>query len=242
MVKDIMGGTESSEETHIGKPINIESSTKSTKPLSEVLKGLRNINIPTKDINTNVNSSNGVLIVLLDTSSSMCARFETSTRIKIANEVLRLQLIPNMLDWQYGIIKFGGMPSWYVLPTVSKNALVIDAPAIGGTAMLGGLKMAWEWIHKNNKGARIILISDGEPTDAGKQAILETVSINNNIPIDTVGIGDAKTMYSGYDLQFLRELSRITGGIFCEAHSVKQLADSIFKLSPVERPLLGVGK
>jgi len=245
MSKDIFAGTidtDNNSKKEVSKIIS--DSSKSTKSLSEILKGIRKVGQPENDvdININVNSNNGVLIVLLDTSSSMAARFETSTRIDTATSVLRSQLIPNMLNWKYGIIKFGGEPKWYVNIKDAKNnsSLLVGAVAHGSTYLMSGLRMAWNWIKNQDKGVRIILISDGEPTDASKEMILELSKINSSIPIDTVGIGDNKMLY-GYDPVFLRELSRITGGIFCEAHSIKQLSNVIFKLSPAERPLLGIG-
>jgi len=245
MTKDIFDEVKiNPERKEVGKPVNIdevETTTKSTKPLSEILKGIKKVGGKSDvDINVNNNVGEGVLIVLLDTSSSMCARFETSTRIETANSVLRTQLIPNMSNWKFGIIKFGGTPVWHISPERQKTSLMINIPAIGGTAMMTGLKMAWNWIRLQSKGCRIILISDGEPTDASKHVILEAATMNKNVPIDTVGIGDS-SLYSGYDPIFLRRISGITGGIFCEAHTIKQLMTVIHKLSPVERPLLGSG-
>ena len=245
MTKNVFGGTGFDDKKELeSRPdtkLNIESSSKSVKPLNEVLKGLRNINGKKPDIEVSVNQSagEGVLIVLLDTSSSMSGRFETSTKIMTANNVVNTQLLPNILNWKFGIIKFGSIATWYIAPENPKKGLMINTTAIGGTSMMAGLRMSWDWILRQDKGCRIILISDGEPTDASKQVILEAAIMNRNVPIDTVGVGENR-LYSGYDPAFLRELSRITGGVFCEAHTVKMLSQTIFKLSPKERPLLGV--
>jgi len=54
-------------------------------------------------------------------------------------------------------------------------------------------------------------------------------------------VEDIKTYRQGfdYDPEFLKSLSSITGGMFCETDTVKLLADTIKQLSPAERPLLG---
>ena len=101
------------------------------------------------------------------------------------------------------------------------------------------LKTAWLWTIENAKQARFILLTDGMPTDMTREEILNMAKEHPNIPIDTVGIGSGTF---SYDPEFLKNLSRITGGMFSEAGSVKMLAETIKKLSPAERPLLGTVK
>jgi len=179
-----------------------------------------------------------VLLILLDVSGSMISLMENASKLEVAWGVLHQDLAPNMAGWTYGIIKFSDGARFEIAPTNNPNAMsAVQRPHIeGNTDLVAGLQLSWEWIRHNTKQARIIVLTDGEPTDAPKNAILEMVSQHSNIPIDTIGIGKGGF---GYDPIFLAELSRITGGIFAEAGSVAILSDIIKALSPVNRPLLG---
>ena len=178
-----------------------------------------------------------VLIVLLDGSSSMHSLMDNRRKDDIAWTIFKNDLAPNISGWTYGILIFSNGANWQILPTSDPTALTLAQPQTGGgTAMGQGLEVAWSWVRTNAKQARFIMLTDGEPTDMSKPYILENAERHNTIPIDTVGIG---TGTFGYDPVFLREMSRITGGIFAEAGTVKLLADVILKLAPSNRPLLG---
>ena len=183
------------------------------------------------------------LIVLLDSSGSMTESMETSSKIDVAWRILKDELMPNMSGWTYGVILFQGSGvRWEVYPCQNTMALlIIDTPrASGGTPMGEALRRAWSWVQVNAKQARFILLSDGRPTDNTPTEILEYAQGNKSIPIDTVGIGAGIGLgkYS-YDKEFLQALSLITGGTFVEAGSIKELANNILELSPMNRPLLG---
>lgn len=75
----------------------------------------------------------------------------------------------------------------------------------GSTHMATALEETWS---RNVK--HILLLTDGQPTDADESEILELAKSHAGVPIDTVGIG-TRDGY-GYNPNFLRELSRITGG------------------------------
>jgi Mg-chelatase subunit ChlD len=180
------------------------------------------------------------LIILMDISDSMGSNMGSQRKIDVLWDVLHSQLLPNMSGWTFGIIKFGDSSYWEIFPTNRTNAVALRSPNLSGmTSMGSALKMSWEWIRSSANEARIILLSDGEPNDMPKDVILNCAREVRNIPIDTVGIGSAT---SSYDPTFLRELSRITGGTFSEAGSSIYLAETIKKLSPANRPLLGTVK
>jgi len=165
----------------------------------------------------------------------MLSAMDNRKKIEVAWQVLKDDLMPNMIGWTYGVILFNDYAYWIVYPQQDTTALAITSPsATGRTAMGMGLRVAWQWVKTHAKEARFILLSDGMPTDMSKQEILDTAKVNN-IPIDTVGIGQG----NDYDPIFLQSLSSITGGIFSEASSVKLLSETILKLSPSQRPLLG---
>jgi uncharacterized protein YegL len=78
---------------------------------------------------------------------------------------------------------------------------------MGGTYMLNALRETWRQDPKH-----IILITDGEPTDASTTEILLAAEAHKTIPIDTIGISEYG--HRGFNAKFLEELSRITGGKF----------------------------
>ncbi len=210
-----------------GKSVSLEGLT-SRKPLSEVLNGVKGSERLEK-----------VLIVILDKSGSMSGSMESGTKMTIAWNILKNELMPNMIGWSYGLLIFGGWDNvdWKIYPCSDTNALtVVNEPLPdGGTPMLHALETAWSWSQQHCKAARFILMSDGCP-DSSTNGILYIANEHKNIPIDTIGIGYQSFEY---DPIFLRQLSSITGGMFSEAGTVKQLANTILSLSPKNRLLLG---
>lgn len=91
--------------------------------------------------------------------------------------------------------------------------------ANGGTDMLEALKEGW-----NTNRQHFILATDGQPTDASSEEILDHAREHKDIPIDTIGIGDSSW---GYDPEFLKELSKITGGRFNSVDDPLMLSELI---------------
>lgn len=181
-----------------------------------------------------------LLIVMLDCSYSMGETMRDNSKLDTAWKIFQHDLEPNLSNWTYGVLTFGNHAEWLIFPTPSDTALSknIEPSLYGSTSLGQALIMTWDYISNNAVSSRIILLTDGEPTDMTKPNILEMTKGNSSIPIDTVAIGQGEN----YDPVFLRELSRITGGIFSEAGSAEVLKDVIVKLSPVQRPLLGAVK
>lgn len=213
------------------------STLKTVKPLSEVLSKVK----PKERFDK-------VFIVILDSSGSMSDILDSGVRkIDAAWQVFKSELAPNMSSWTYGVLLFRGWDEawWEIYPCQDTQALkVIRQPsATGGTPIRRALDTAWSWVRINANQARFILLSDGCPTDSTSEELLRMASEHRSIPIDTVGIGrydphDRLNMFS-YDRDFLVELSNLTGGIFSEVGSVQLLGETIKKLSPHKRPLLG---
>jgi len=219
-----------------GTAVERLASLKQRKPQSELLHGIK-----TKE------RIDKVLVVILDSSGSMSDSIESGIRkIDAAWQVFQNELSPNMANWTYGVLIFQGHNEvfWEIYPCQDTQALkVIRKPAaMGGTPMRRALETAWQWTMHNAKQARFILLSDGCPTDSGTEDILRLAKEYSTIPIDTVGVGstiNSNAWFPGYNPEFLRELSRITGGEFFEVGSVKLLGETIKRISPAERPLLG---
>ena len=207
------------------------SDLKTVNPVKDLLKGLKHQERMDK-----------LLVILLDVSDSMgsCLGDANVKKIDVAWSIFQTQLAPNMAGWSYGVLMFGEIAWWVILPTSRTHTLVSHpTPTVYGSTVMGeALQMAWAWVKIYAKQARFIVLTDGMPNDLPKDAILALAKENASIPIDCVGIG---TGYD-YDPDFLRMLSSITGGTFCEAATVKLLTDTILKLSPAQRPLLGTVK
>lgn len=218
----------------------IEITTTQNKELTEKLSSLREkSSMETALAGLKVQEKvDKLLLILLDTSGSMSSVMETSAKIDVAWKVFQNELMPNMADWSYGILSFDDYVNWLVIPCTNTNLTALTTvPATRGSTNMGeALNFAWCWARSNAKSARFILLTDGQANDMPKDQILSMAKENNSIPIDTVGIGEGT---HDYDPVFLQNLSRITGGMFSAASSVKLLADTIKKLSPQERPLLG---
>jgi predicted metal-dependent peptidase len=86
----------------------------------------------------------------------------------------------------------------------------------GSTHMLEALELAWSC----NADA-IVLVTDGDPTDAPKGLILEEAQARSGIPISTIGIGE------NHDREFLQALSDATGGnaVQCASDELELLTD-----------------
>jgi len=79
------------------------------------------------------------------------------------------------------------------------------AQAQGSTHMLEALQRAYR-----TSPDKIVLATDGEPTDSSKSEILRYAA-EQEIPICTLGIG---TGDYDFDEEFLQELARVTGGTY----------------------------
>ena len=101
---------------------------------------------------------------------------------------------------------------------------------MGSTCMLAALQEAWQ-----SNTTHIILISDGDPTDASTGAILEEAIKHKEIPIDTIGIGSRGMC--DYDPVFLARLAEITGGHFSDCGMpimLSQIIKDLLEWKPTE--------
>lgn len=221
--------------------------------LSAVLEGLTKTKDPLEAL-SKVDSlavlSDKCLIIIADFSGSMNDTLSGNvTKIQALKDALTGNLVSKLAGWTYGIIGFGVMSSsdpfsqvkWIVYPTtnIEKIKLINKYEAIGSTPILGGLREAWKWSTDYANKARFVLVSDGQPTDASNSTILSECQMHRTLPIDTIGVGNNQ---SGYDEAFLKEVSRITGGIFSRVNSIGSLTNSLIELSPEKRLMLGTTK
>jgi len=109
---------------------------------------------------------------------------------------------------------------------------------IGRTAMLSGLSEAYNVLAAvggKYKVRRIILLSDGMPTDAeDHEVIARAESIGRHgIIIDTVAFGEDA------DRDLMKAIARAARGIMCEADDVAKLIKVFKALEATKRGLLG---
>ena len=88
--------------------------------------------------------------------------------------------------------------------------------ASGSTHMLEALNLAWSC-----NAEAIVLVTDGDPTDAPKGLILEEAQARAGCPISTIGIGEQ------HDREFLEQLSKATGGkaVWCQEEDLELLTE-----------------
>jgi len=182
------------------------------------------------------------LVVLLDVSGSMGDKISLrETKLQVAWKSFKQVLQKHLVGWHLGILLFGTHEGdgvqWHLPPTstVELDALREPEPQ-DETPMLPALRMAWEWLKRRAEGGRIILLTDGLPNRGGYQEdVLQEVENRKSIPVDCIGVGGDFC----YDPVFLRKLSSLTNGVFCEVKNADELVHTIKSLSPAERPLLG---
>lgn len=200
-----------------------------------------------------------VLLAVIDCSFSM----DSGDKLKNAWHALKSDLTPRLEDYALGIIQFPAVTrkdtrwtefpddlvtdqetaNWLLKPCKITSLDHLQEPhVVGDTPMHAGLNLGWIWLKKQvDIQARIMLFTDGEPTDKEKPDIIKA-AVSHHIPIDTVGITNryGRALDSGYDPLFLKRLSEATGGIFTEVDSqYSNLSNLMTALSPVERKALG---
>lgn len=111
-----------------------------------------------------------------------------------------------------------------------------EITSIGGGTRMGAalLETYRQMREKQYKTRRIILVSDGEPTDLStSQIITDAKTKGEGIIIDTVGIG------YDCDKEFLEELAKATGGLFyfCPDGDYSKLSQVLLELSPEVRQI-----
>lgn len=129
--------------------------------------------------------------------------------------------------WRPGLTVLAFNSSLYLL----EESDVLGLSATGGTSMHAALQESWA-----QNAAHVILMSDGEPTDAGNETILIDAAQHKDTPVDTIGIGNKGG--GGYDPEFLRELARLTGGRFTDCGEPIQLTNIVEQLL-LDPPTMG---
>ena len=142
-----------------------------------------------------------------------------------------------------GLVAFESYIHVLIEITDNEQELIAEARGLtagGGTAMHKGLTRAISMLDKN-KGSyipRIILISDGAPDSP--EAVVDVIESNKEkrIIVDCIYIGE-RTEYDSNYIDFMKNIAKITGGIFEHITSEKEFEQKFLKVA--DRPLLGAG-
>ena len=106
--------------------------------------------------------------------------------------------------------------------------------ARGSTNMLDALLAGWD-----DSASHIILLTDGHP-DQSESEILNHVRAHSTTPIDTIGIGSER---NAYNVDFLKEISKLTGGRFnsvTEPLLLSEVMSDLLQISEVAKSTSGV--
>ena len=113
----------------------------------------------------------------------------------------------------------------FLFGTTVREVTIEDVQAVrsgGSTHMYEALQAAWAC-----EPSKIVLATDGEPTDADKSTILrEAESVG--VPICTLGIGQGDY---DFDEDFLRRLAEVTGGTY------DRVGDDLTQLTQLEHKI-----
>jgi len=164
-------------------------------------------------------TTNGSTLLLVDLSGSMGG--DKLTNLKKALETV----------WNPGI-KAIGFES--VLWEIERGDIQ-KLSNMGSTHMLSALYEGW-----SSNPDHIVLITDGQPTDSSTSELLQEVRLHLTPPIDTIGIGDKHGR--NYNPDFLKEISRLTGGRFIDVDEPIQLTQKLKFLLDYKPDILQEGK
>ena len=108
-----------------------------------------------------------LVVVLLDTSASMGSSLGKERKIDVAWRAFQEVVAHGCAGHHLGILEFGVSVRWLLKPEVDASAISdMRCPDPGGETPLGqALRMARNRIGCPAPYGRIVLITDGEPTD-----------------------------------------------------------------------------
>ncbi len=180
------------------------------------------------------------VIFVVDCSLSMAARDLKPNRMEVAKRELS-DLIEELNGNRLGVIGFAGKAYVFCPLTLDAEAArmfidLLDTTSIPipGTAIGDAIRYATKMLKGNDSSRIIILLTDGEdhhsdPLQAARQAQKEGITIytigigtpqGSKVP-SLEGTGPLRTstgqvVISKLDAKTLREIARLTGGIYCE--------------------------
>lgn len=162
------------------------------------------------------------LMLLVDHSGSMATEFGRKTRQEAAADAIQVIVSRSVpaVTW-LGLTQFDDSAAKLVECTQNFSAIVAAGARIfpsGGTRYAPAIRACFE-----DKLGRIILVSDGEPSDPAAAIEAAHAARALGVKIDTIGVAETPG-------RILREISEITGGIYSVAKDIQTLTDTFAKL------------
>ncbi len=169
--------------------------------------------------------------LLLDMSGSMDTNEEGGNRWKILGLAVK-GFCKLKGDAYISMVLFNDELEFAQEPTQTPDVTILDRRfPDGGTMMAEAIQQTIRHINLMDsfEKRRIVLVSDGYANN--KNAVIEYLEhMEDGIVIDTVGIGEC-------DENLLREIARITGGLYFYCDELKNLGQIMIDLSPERRQL-----
>jgi Mg-chelatase subunit ChlD len=175
------------------------------------------------------------IVLALDCSSSMSGQ-----SIQILREAADSFIEESIMDGQTAV-GMQSFPTGTLTPLT--NAMLQLKLQIYGLQATGGTPMrnCLVTLPTNFSCTRVVLISDGAPTDwhSWEEDLREVLKpyIDMGIPVDTI---HAQRSKDGEEI--LRAIAEATGGIFIKFQDIKNLRSGLKYLSPRKRLMLTAGK
>ncbi len=183
-----------------------------------------------EDIWTTSNYSGVDVVLIIDDSSSMKITDYYQERLTVAQNLI--DKLPD--NSRVAVVRFSNttsklLDSLTVDRAKAKSYLTpIYFQRSGGTYMYSAIKSAFSYFDNQGDDRRMkmmVVLSDGETSDAELQSSVIENANDNEIKIYTIGLGDSS---SSYFTRYMKTLAVNTGGAFYLAFDASQL-DNIFK-------------
>ncbi|MBI4278920.1 MAG: VWA domain-containing protein [Armatimonadetes bacterium] len=176
-----------------------------------------------------------VLVLAIDTSGSMMQTDVAPSRLNAVQVAAGSLISAAPHHVQVGLVRFSNRADLVASPTTERarlRELLGRLTAEGLTAIGEGLDTAVQAIEALRRAsgtavpARIVLLSDGENTAGPDPLGVAARAVDARVPIDAVGL-------KRDDDPVLRQLARMTGGIYVEAASGEELSAVLARLGAV---------
>lgn len=211
-------------------------------------------------------SRNTMASILIDDSGSMSSTDPQRLRAGAA-QVFWQAFLAARTGNQVSILDFGagstsGFVSTRLLQDFTSDQTLLEATlqsivASGSTPLYRSLQETSDWMGSNTSSSDnrvILLLSDGQPSDASLKETALAAAANANITVHTVGLGPASelsTSASATAVQAVRDIADRRNGVYASATSASALSQifgtlaqvtakgqlvSAFRINPVPAP------
>lgn len=216
----------------------------------------------TVDVSTKTKTTRGIDIVMsIDVSASMLAKDLSPNRLDALKEVAA-EFIKDRPNDRIGLVEYAG-ESYTKTPITSDKAIVLrslndikyNTVIEGGTAIGMGLATAVNRLKDSKAKSRVIILLTDGVNNSGfiDPKIASELAVEYGIKVYTIGIGtngmalspisiDPRTGELNYarvqveiDEALLKEIARVTGGLYFRATNNQKLEDIYNEINKLEK-------